>query len=349
MTKLWRWLLIAGGTAILLEALLRLTLTPSQLYSRLHTVPAWNEWRSQVRFWEKHQDIPASELASSIEFDPQLGWDFDQSGDRIRGDAVVASMPQPNKTRIIALGDSYVFGTDLAAADNFSAILNAHYPNVEALNMGIPGYGIDQAVLKYEHYGQVLAPQLIVFGIYLTDYERSSVGFTFAPKPRFELRDNTLVLAQAELPAPEQVRKETAARLQHQSYLVAALGNLGRKVRQTNQADNEYFDHTDELVGAILQRLVSNLSAQQRLLIVHIPAAEIYAEPSKYRQQLHRRLLAIYQRLNLEYIDLAAEFRSQLPPGAVLEQYYVKRSNGSIGHMNRAAHEEIARLIADRL
>lgn len=131
--------------------------------------------------------------------------------------------------------------------------------------------------------------------------------------------------------------------------LLTALGNLWRKHTRSAAEDRAFFDATDQVITALLTRLQKRLREEQQLIVLHIPAAEIFTGPNAYRAELHTRLLAIYERLNLAPIDLALELGTGLTGDQVIERYYVRRPSGSIGHLNRAAHEQIADLIQARI
>ena len=339
--------LIAG--LALIELLLQLTLEPSKLYSRFHTAPQWNEWRNQVRFWEKNKAFDPSQLALSIAYDPVLGWDFDQHGDRIRGEQVVSQVPHKDKLRVVALGDSYVFGIDLREEDTFASLLMQRNPKLDVLNMGIPGYGIDQAVLKYLRYGVKWQPDVIVLGIYLTDYERAALSFTFGAKPRYQITDTGYRVENRPLAKPNAVVAQVESAMQHRIYLVEAARNLSRKLTHSKAKEAAFFQQNDKRVRGILEILQQQLSPDQQLVVLHFPAAEQFDNPSSYRAQLHQRLLAIYQSLNLDYIDLKTVFEAEMPPEDVYRQLYVQKGGGSVGHLNREAQLRIAYQLDSRI
>ncbi len=280
------WVLIA---LVVLEVALQLTINPSKLYSRFHTAPQWNEWRNQVRFWEKHRASDPDNLQTAIGNDPVLGWDFMGQGDRIRGHRPSSPTPAPNTTRVIALGDSYVYGIDLAAEDTFTNLLMKRREGQDVLNMGIPGYGIDQAVIKYLEHGTKWQADVVVLGIYLTDYERSALRFTFSAKPLFTEVNGTYLRDSMPVELPSKALAEVAAAMQGRLYLAEAARNLYRKLMHTKAQDAAFFADNDQRVSAILSLLQHQLTPAQRLVVLHFPAAEQFDEPSSYRAQLHQR------------------------------------------------------------
>lgn len=74
--------------------------------------------------------------------------------------------------RVAVFGDSIVFGYWVAEGDAFPAQLGALLaPRVETLNLGVPGYNLDQEVEHLRQRVDALAPDHVVFGFCLNDLE----------------------------------------------------------------------------------------------------------------------------------------------------------------------------------
>ena len=54
---------------------------------------------------------------------------------------------RPGTTRVLALGDSFTFGAGVASGERFTDIAESRLRDVEILNLGVPGYGLDQMLL----------------------------------------------------------------------------------------------------------------------------------------------------------------------------------------------------------
>jgi hypothetical protein len=332
-------------TLVMLEALLRVLLEPSQLYSSFHTVPALNQWKREMRFWDQYHG--RDELLSGGH-DPLLGWDVDIAQDRIRGSRVVAQTPPGDQLRIVAVGDSFTFGLDVDPDENFAALLDAHV-GLEVLNMGVPGYGIDQAYLKYMEFGKKYQPDVLLFGIYVSDYERSSIGFTGAAKPQIKLRDAVLNVVGRPVASPQQQLERIDRELAGRIYLVEAVRNFWTKVSIGEAEHARFFAETDNLLRHILRSLQQSLKDEQSLIVVHIPRAEALIEPHWLRDEMSRRLLAIYTELGIAHIDLTGEFVTEGSARTAFERYYVHRENGSVGHLSAAGHATVAGLVIESL
>jgi hypothetical protein len=331
----------------LVDVAARHILNPSSLYSNFHTVPELNQWHNEVSFWERYNN--EADKANFASYDPVLGWESEASGDGIRGSTRFVPEPEAGVTRIVALGDSFVYGTDVAADENFAAILNARAPETEVLNMGVPGYGIDQAYLKYVHLGATYQPHVVVLGIYVSDYERSSMAFTTFAKPKFVETTQGFVVANQPVPEPLVELNRISQALEGRSYLLETLRNGWRKLATGAAEQEAFFNKTDRTVTHILKSLRDSLAEHQRLLIVHIPRAETFIEQEAFRNEMSRRLLAIYAALQLNTIDLSAELLSDSTPSEVYQTHYYHRPNGSVGHLSPLGHQKVADLIAARL
>jgi hypothetical protein len=321
------------------EGLLRLTMDLSDLYSPIVTEPVRHQRHNEARFWQRYHSVDDADFSSH---DPLLGWDAGSS--RVRDRKDIAS---PTGLRAVAVGDSFVFGNDVTASENFSARLEQNW-HLEVLNMGVPGYGIDQSYLKYRHFGADYHPDIVLFGIYVPDYARSTVAFTAFAKPQFVAREGGVELTNQPVPSPASELRRIAPLLAGRWYLQTFAADLWYRAKP---ADPQFFDRADEVVGFILRELTSDLSPRQRLLLIHIPRGETFTTPEPVHDEMHRRLLALYRSLGIDHIDLAAEFAQpgDSEPGSPLERFYVIRDSGAAGHLNPAGHRRVAELIAARL
>ena len=70
----------------------------------------------------------------------------------------------PGKTRILAIGDSFTFGTGIDYGDRFTDRLESAFDDVEVITMAVPGSGHDQQLMQFVHEGLAYRPdQVFVF------------------------------------------------------------------------------------------------------------------------------------------------------------------------------------------
>jgi GDSL-like Lipase/Acylhydrolase family len=342
------FLLFVLITLGLLEGALRLTVDRGTLYRGLSLYPELNRKKFESEFSKQYADKPFNMET----YDPHLGWDFDIRGDRIRGKENYPLKKPASGYRIVAIGDSFAYGTDVDTAESFPSHLEQILCNTEALNMGVPGYGIDQAVFKYLAHGKAYAPDAVILGIFLDDYERASVSFHAFSKPwirpdeagNYRLANRPVPLPQTEL---ERIRSEEA----HELYSLALLRNLWMRFNTLIQGEKSALDRIDGAVVHILKALQSELrDTGTQLLIVQIPGANMFTRPeTPWERTVSKHLIKIYRALGIPYVDLYSAFRAQHAPEEIFGKFYVRLANGTTGHLSAAGNAETAKQIIEAL
>jgi len=109
----------------------------------------------------------------------------------LRG-AEIALDPGSDTRRILVLGDSVAYGWALAEADTFPVLLGEELRGLgldaEVLNAAVPGYNTESAVAFLRHTGLSLAPDALVLGVSLNDFDEtpslSPLGLLLAGEAR---------------------------------------------------------------------------------------------------------------------------------------------------------------------
>lgn len=91
--------------------------------------------------------------------------------------------------RVVTLGDSFAFGWGVRDNETFCAQLESRYENLEVLNLGVAGYGVDQIFLAFRTIAKSFRPDYVFITVYPDDFWRSTRAFTDAGygKPYFQL------------------------------------------------------------------------------------------------------------------------------------------------------------------
>jgi hypothetical protein len=161
-----------------------------------------------------------------VKLDPDLGWvvaadldGLDYQGVRIstnsahmRGRREIP-LERTGAARIAAVGDSYTFGQCVEDDETFPAVLAQRLPDTEVLNLGVMGYGQDQALLRMRRDGLRYRPDVVVFGFHGSDIPRNLLRFRDYGKPRFRLDGGELRLENVPVPAPAAYRGAWPPRL----------------------------------------------------------------------------------------------------------------------------------------
>lgn len=173
------------------------------------------------------EKIPAAKVVNG--FDPDLGW-TNHAGWINRGKHLIHigpagtrgrtlySLPKPEgSTRVLCMGDSFVWGSEVGDEQTWPHLLQQQ-PNIEAPNLAVGGYGLDQTLLRLRKQGAALRPDVIIFGCMLASAGRhgNRIPGRLAPsdaspqvKPRFLLQNGKLQLLP--IPYPDELSLLRAA------------------------------------------------------------------------------------------------------------------------------------------
>lgn len=151
-----------------------------------------------------------------LTYDADLGWNLTPSRTRradgavfrINSKSIRSDREYPQSTpagvrRITAFGDSFTHCSETTQVDCWAVQLERALPNTEVLNFGVPGYGPDQAWLRYQRDGRPFGGCAVIIGYFVGDIER--VINRFRPfihpddsvvlgKPRYLLDGDSLTL-----------------------------------------------------------------------------------------------------------------------------------------------------------
>ena len=87
-------------------------------------------------------------------------------GLRAPADRVYADQPPAGRVRVLTVGDSFTHCDDVPDDATWQVALEAARPELEVVNLGVPGYGTDQALLRWRRDGRRFQSQLVLLGIW---------------------------------------------------------------------------------------------------------------------------------------------------------------------------------------
>jgi hypothetical protein len=94
-------------------------------------------------------------------------------------------MKPKDKIRILAFGDSFTFGEGVGDGERFTDIPENYFSNLEIINFGVPGYGLDQELVYFVAEGLKYSPDYVIIFISVVDVNRYSTNI---------IRNGTVVL-----------------------------------------------------------------------------------------------------------------------------------------------------------
>jgi hypothetical protein len=160
-----------------------------------------------------------------LQFDPDLGWvvrpngasgglyQANDEGVRVSHDRHYGGHAPAGMLRMVAVGDSFTHGDEVPARDTWAAILEGLGAHREVLNLGVPAFGTDQALLRFRRDGLRFHPQVALLGLFPDDICRNlnlmryylSPTAGFLMKPRYLLRHGELELINSPVLSPDQL------------------------------------------------------------------------------------------------------------------------------------------------
>jgi hypothetical protein len=166
----------------------------------------------------------------TVVYDDLLGWaprpnsrsenglySYNSSG--IRSAPTEYSLSPPTGVLRIALfGDSFTHGDEVRFENTWGYYLENELREAgvqaEVINFGVPGYGMDQAYLRWKKLGHKYSPHIVIFGLQMENALRNvntirpiynnGTGYPFS-KPRFIVDDGDLELLNNPTIPPEEV------------------------------------------------------------------------------------------------------------------------------------------------
>ena len=285
--------------------------------------------------------------------------------------------PQQGVLRIAVFGDSFTHGDEVPFEQTWEHYLEAALKKngfaAEVLNLGVPGYGMDQAFLRWREFGHKFSPDLVIFGLQMENVKRNlnlirpvfyrGTDLPFS-KPRFLLNGDRLDLINVPAVPPEELpellmnidawrfaKHEYFINLEdyrYQSWHASKLLSLVDKAfygKLTSSGTEEPFfqelsGEPARLAQTILREFKQSVEGyNKRLLLVHLPVRP------------HLKNLLFGQ--NLPYANLLATIdRNQSvihPEFAMLEE--ARKSSldilfGQKDHYSSRGNEILASVIA---
>jgi lysophospholipase L1-like esterase len=244
---------------------------------------------------------------------------------------------------ILAVGDSFTFGEEVADGDSWPAQLQ-QITGRRVLNAGVSGYGFDQIVLRAEAMAATYAPTAIVVAFIADDIRRTEMRRLWgADKPYYDIEGETLV--PRNVPVPPRAAPQTTLNFWQRTLGYSYLADF--TLRRLDLLYDWYGDHlrvhppgTGERIACLLTRRLAGLqrSSGARVLIVaeYDPVVWDDAKFAAEQRRMTGALLACARKEGLTTLDSYDAMAGTAKP----RQLYVQ------WHMNAEGNRLIARAIA---
>lgn len=299
---------------------------------------------------------------SFLMYDSLLGWKprpgsvsqdgkyhYDTSG--VRYDPEAIHDKGTAQLHIAIFGDSFTHGSEVVHNETWGALLETrlskHGIPTEVLNLGVAGYGIDQAYLRWQHEGMDLRSEIVVLGFTPVDIQRNvnmirtaqspTVGLPFS-KPRFILTETSMRIINQPTPAPQELvtilsnfedwpwaryeafyQPEDYQRNDWRSSRFVSLFfdyweinrfNVHKKVEQEIRYYYNLNEEPAQLSLRIIERFANEVERQgARFLIVHLPSRKGLQQKQNTGSLRYADLLSTLS-ARFELVDTTADFLS---------------------------------------
>ncbi len=288
-----------------------------------------------------------------IAHDPVLGWSIKVNGTSetyqanaqgIRADREYDPTSSGPLTRILTFGDSFVHCDEVKNNETWQHYLQQRNNNLEVINFGTPGYGTDQAYLRYIAQGKKFETDIVIIG-FMSENPRRNVNI-FRPfyvpnseiplaKPRFDLVDGKLQLLENPMPSLDDYQElldnppEVLDRLRkYDKYhrfgakkswkdrllifhlfddLKAAYAPPPEKMIK----DGSYNPNTDyyQVTTAVLKKFYDEVKTSGATpLVVVLPNKADLMRWKLYKNKVHASFLEFMDQHDMQYLDMTEEF-----------------------------------------
>ena len=315
-------LLTVFSLVAMIELTMRLVSTNTIHGQRLlGTLLLPREWKDIATRYSPAVRKVATEKAYFV-YDELLGWAIgpDRSGEAGRNFSSVEGIRSPRSSlsyreqpvtcRIALVGDSFTFGDEVAFEESWGYHLErALHSRCQVLNFGVPGYGVDQAYLRYVRDVRPWHPDVIVFGLINHDILRTLSAYSFLiwpdgeipfAKPRFTISGDRLTLQNVPTPTPERIFSRDSIKdlpliqldvgyhesewdrpswqYVHYSYLFRLATTL--YPRWEKESEETSFKTLKAINGSLIKFFVQIAQAEGSVpLVVYFPDATDYPHP----------------------------------------------------------------------
>jgi len=243
----------------------------------------------------------------------------------------------PGKERILVLGDSFTFGTEVSDDETFSHYLESDLPDTEVLNLGVQGYGQDQMLLYLKDEGIRYHPDIVVLGFVFVDSYRNLWNFFAFAKPKFDLTTDGLRLTNVPVPTPEQI----LAREPYRSRAIDLAVILREKIYWSSGVNER---KARELTARILNEMIATTRSIGAVpVFVYMPVYEEVSDASSSRSSREQYVYDYCQAQGVACLFLRPRFRESIEQGAKFET----RAHWN-PEMHRIAAEEIAKFLVEK-
>ena len=284
----------------------------------------------------------------------KLTWEkFDvhtlDDGIRSNGNGNGNSLPAKPRPLILAVGDSFTFGDDVADTDTWPAFLQ-RLTGYRVLNAGVSSYGFDQTILRAEELTPKYKPDILIVSLIYDDIDRCKQYVRHGvPKPYFTVENHRLALKNVPVPFKSKTRLDWFRSIFGYSHLANKLMDrlFPQYWWQDTLRDNRYMNNDlQEITDLLFKRLKEFSNEKTRVILLVQGDVNI----SETRTMILDYFLA-KMRLNPGYIEICNTIPYLLQLKKQKPQEFLNISSPPTGgvHMSAQGNALIAAILKEKI
>jgi len=291
--------------------------------------------------WVSKKSFSASDV-----YAPGVGLSTNSRG--FRGASDVYDALPAGQERLVCSGDSFTFGQGVRDDETWCKLLGGR--DVEAVNMGQIGYGIDQAYLWYLRDARNMRHSLHVLAFVTDDFGRMSADrFLGYAKPKLAPHGDSLVVEGVPTPRDAAVRPASRLRRVVQSLRASQLfarltpGTAAPRAPREPRVNNAQVRDIAARLIAALKR--ANEVKGSRLVLVYLPIERDFVNDAS--REWRRTVRGIADSIGVPLVDLIPVLRHE-PPERVTT-LYIQQSGAvfeGMGHYTVLGNQWVAERLA---
>ena len=255
------------------------------------------------------------------------------------------------KVRIVCSGDSFTFGNGVSNNRTWCHLLTELIEDLETVNIGQGGYGVDQIYLRYKRDGESLEHNIHIFAFITWDFPRmQSTTFAGYGKPILNLVNGQLKVGNSPVPkrsfySPKLT--QSLGFLRQELRVVEFFNQLVEKISSPKKDFDFSREFPDQNSQAIIAAILDDLKTMSQqnnntFILVYLPVKpDYFGLQSTYLWKQYFKIVS--KEKGIIFIDLVDELR-QLPPQEI-ESLFIPGD----GHYSNKGNEYIADRLSKKL
>jgi len=315
---------------------------PERIWTEYHPVLGWYHQRN------KHAILKLQHVEANINTNSQ----------GFRGIRDYEKQKPPGSSRIVCLGDSFVFGFGVQDNETFCSQLEAKHQNLEVLNLGVAAYGMDQILMAYRTLAKDYNADYVFIGIFPEDFWRATRAFADSghAKPYFSLSTSGRLILH-NVPVPPQYQLNTNQYPDLIQYhpveqfllhslvyrmIKKSLIKLGKNLRLVDP------DLTVEwkIGREILNQLISEVREQNQKPVLLLLPPDRWVKSARV-DSLRKSVIRFSKKENVDLIDLTPGFYEAVQIGKITD-YYIEGDWHWTAKGHELASDLISRYLTER-